>query len=131
MKTSLRNKPGFKRLIGLGLLVLPILSLGLVLPYFIILDKPGPVGLVNPYNFLWLGFYSIILNLWANRKSLLVSLLIVLNIIIIVGFLFISLMGGIQGLLSLVIKILLPFLPGSLIKSLVFKILPATKYPPV
>lgn len=95
------------------MLKLIILISSLILPIIFILNAAGILNndVFNFYSFLWVGFYStIFLFLFIDKKAVIV-VLIVFNILILIFALIGSLLAGLNGLLLVTIKMILPFIP--------------------
>lgn len=66
---------------------------------------------INPYSFMWLGFYSCLFLCWAY-KGFLSKVPSVLSNLYFMGFLFFgSLMGGLYGILLFLSYLCIPVLP--------------------
>lgn len=85
----------------------------------------------NPYMYLWIGFYDSVLLITCFEKRSLNNVLIIINILTVSFLLFLSIMGGIQGLITTLIKMIFPFIPYQWLWDLVVHVLPPFKLPPV
>lgn len=86
---------------------------------------------LNPYNYLWAGFYGSILVCIYYKSKFLKGVIVSLNLLILLFLLFFSLMGGIQGLTSSIIRMVLPFIPYQAVWDFSIFIFPPSKFPPV
>ncbi len=95
-------------------LSLIILIASLVLPIIALSNMAIP-GVVDSYfvftNWLWMGFYSTIFSILFLKKNGWIILLIIVNIGIILFALVSSLLNGLPGMLYMIIKIIIPFIP--------------------
>lgn len=103
-KASFRNNKTFHLVILVASLVLPIISLmnatGLADSEFFVF-----------YNWLWIGFYSSLLTILFVPKKKYHIVLLVINIVILIFGLVTSLLAGLNGLLFMIIKMLVPLIP--------------------
>ena len=105
MKNNIRNKKLLKSITIIASLILPIVSLanatvpGATDSYFVF------------FNWLWIGFYSSILSFFFLKKNKWMIILIIINMLIILFALVSSFLAGLPGLLYMVIKIVVPFIP--------------------
>ncbi|MBS4539573.1 hypothetical protein GOQ27_13950 [Clostridium sp. D2Q-11] len=86
----------------------------LIYPTIFLLDITDILSIefLNPmFSTMWIGFYSSIILMYFVGVSLINILLVLINVCIILFFMFASLMGGIEGPLALTIKMILPFIP--------------------
>lgn len=115
------------------LLKLVIIFSSLILPIsFLVAMMEIDIDIfTNPYIYLWIGFYDSILLITCFEKRLFSNLLIIINILTVLFLLFLSIMGGIQGLITTSIKMIFPFIPYQWLWDLIVNILPPAKLPPV
>ena len=78
---------------------------------------------INSYDYLWTGLYSSILLTTFFKKKMINKILIFINISIVLFLIFISLMGGLPGLVTTVFETILPFLPSQWLADLMFDLL--------
>lgn len=89
-----------------------IMVFNLILPIMFILNFIGATNnTFEIYSWLWIGFYSTIFSILFIRRNPIILMLTIINIAII---LFTLLSGG-EGLLFMIIKMILPFIPNKLI----------------
>lgn len=115
MKASRREDSFMCRARTNKALTLVIILASLVLPVIMLISMTTSVEnyFLNFINWLWIGFYSTILTILFVNKNILVIILMVLNIAILAFALFSSFLAGLPGLLYMVIKMLVPFIPDS------------------
>lgn len=109
-------------------LKLAIVISSLIFPSIFILNFADIVSIdyINFFDTLWIGFYSCIFLLCfidLGSLNLLRIIIIMLNIGVILTTMIASLMGGLQGLIIVIIKMLLPIMPFDWISNFVFKVL--------
>ncbi|QHI71613.1 GNAT family N-acetyltransferase [Aminipila terrae] len=121
---KLRNN---KLLKGISLIVALILP-ALVIKTFTLFSISD---VLNPYDYLWSGFYGSILVCFFFKNKILKSLVVCINALIILFLLYFSLMGGIQAPLRLFIEMIVPIVPDKWVSNLVYYFLPLSKYPPI
>jgi len=97
-------------------LKLIIIISSLVLPIIALLNALGFAGTMDSeffvfFNWIWIGFYSSIFSIIFLKKNIWIKLLIVINILIVLFALVSSFLAGIPGLLYMLIKMLVPFIP--------------------
>lgn len=97
--------------------ILPILF---ILTFANIVDS----GVINIISYLWVGFYSSIFLIKFVDIDWLEKILIILNAFVILTMLLGSLMGGIHGILLVILKMILPFIPAAWVGDLILYILP-------
>lgn len=97
--------------------ILPILF---VLTFSNIIDS----AVINIMSYLWVGFYSSVFLIKFVDIDWLEKLLITLNAFVILTMILGSLMGGIQGILIVILKMVLPFIPTGWIGDLILYIVP-------
>lgn len=124
-KEKLRNN---KILKGFSLIVALILPISTLLYIPLIMEN---YDFLNPYNYLWAGFYGSILVFNFYKRKLVKGVIISLNILMLLCLLFFSLMGGIQGLTTSIIRMVLPIIPHSAALDFSILIFPLSKFPPV
>lgn len=116
LKENIRNYKWLKLIILITSLILP----SMILLTFINIRFPD---ILNVGSFLWVGFYSCIFLIYfidSSLPSFLKTILIILNASVILFVMLGSLMGGLQGLSIVIIKMILPFIPTKWIASLIF-----------
>lgn len=90
-----------------------IMVFNLILPVMFMLNF---IGVTNNtfeiYSWLWIGFYSAIFSILFIRRNKIILMLAIINIIIILFTLVGSLLVGGEGLLFMIIKMVLPFVPN-------------------
>lgn len=109
-------------------LKLVILIASVSFPLILIGNMTGIISIdyVNFIDTLWIGFYSsIILIFFVDSEPLysFKTLLFIPNFIAVLFVITFSLMGGVEALLSTIIKMVLPFLAYESIKDFIFNIL--------
>ncbi|WP_331654389.1 GNAT family N-acetyltransferase [Aminipila sp.] len=124
-KEKLRSNKILKAISLIVALILPISTL-LYIP--LIMEN---YDFLNPYNYLWAGFYGSILVFIFYKSKLLKGTIISLNILLLLCLLFFSLMGGIQGLTTSIIRMVLPLIPYKVAMGFSIQIFPLSKFPPV
>ena len=133
----MRNKISISSFINIiqnnKLLKLIIIFSSLILPTsFLMAMMNTDINIfTNPYIYLWIGFYDSILLITCFQTKLLNKVLIIINILTVLFLLFLSIMGGIQGFITTLIKMIFPFIPHQWLWDLVIHILPPSKLPPV
>lgn len=91
-----------------------IIMANLILPIIALVNATVP-GATDSYfvffNWLWIGFYSTVFSFFFLKKNSWMILLIIINIVLILFALVSSFLAGLPGLLYMVIKIVVPFMP--------------------
>lgn len=105
MKEKIQNSKTLKSIIIMANLILPIIAL-------VNATVPGATdSYFMFFNWLWIGFYSTVFSLFFLKKNSWMILLIIINIVLILFALVSSFLAGLPGLLYMVIKIVVPFMP--------------------
>ncbi len=97
------------------ILKLTIIISSLILPIVFILNATGIINndIFNFYSSLWIGFYSTLFLILFIEKKIIIVALIIINVGILIFALVGSLLAGIEGLLYMLIKMILPFIPDN------------------
>ena len=109
MRERVQNNNALKFIIIIASLVLPMIFL---LSRLDILDSEY----VFFFDYLWIGFYSTLFAMLFLKKNILIILLMAINILIVLFGLISGLLAGLPGLLYMIMKMLVPFMPDGWIE---------------
>ncbi len=109
IRGKIQNNSFLKLLITIASFALPMIF---VLSRLDILDNET----VFFFNYLWIGFYSTLFAFLFLKKNIVIKILMLVNILIILFGLVASLLLGIQGLIYMIIKMIIPFIPEAWIE---------------
>ena len=118
LKNIINGNKISRLIIGISSLILPII---LILNFTL----DGSIAYLNFMTSLWIGFYSCIFLIYFIDSGLLNDFKVILIMINSLSILFVivfSLMGGLQGLLAIIIKMILPLIPYDWIVSFILNI---------
>lgn len=101
-----------------------VLLCSFVLPVLFLLSFFYYSNLLDPFKFLWIGFYSSIIMMKYFEKKTIYRVMIRINIFFIFFTFVLSLMGGLQSVLLTFIKMIIPFIPADWLWDVIVKVWP-------